>query len=253
MEEFDGRNPEKPPSLRQSEMQMDAHIIIAGDSNALGFLNSGPAPYNPDKRVQIWHEGQWVYMNPGVNTGTPNQPTSWSSEVQIANRWLADNPTGYLWIVKGAETVRGGTNLANDWDPHTGQWFASTTRAADAAMHNLDATLFAFTHYEAAFVGLGENDAVNHQMATDYLANLTEFNFSARAQWHADELIEYRISDGAGAPADNLAVRQAQWQADLADDHLTTFKTIGMAMKPDLIHYADHVALGNASYDGWML
>jgi hypothetical protein len=57
----------------------DAHIIIAGDSNALGFLNNGPAPYAPTAQVQIWADSrtgsyQWNYMDPGFNTGTPANP-----------------------------------------------------------------------------------------------------------------------------------------------------------------------------------
>lgn len=241
---------------------MDSHIIIAGDSNALGFLNTGPAPYSVTVRAQIWTDTDsdgrgdaWHYLNPGVNTGTLANPQSWGVEVQLANRWLADNPTGYLWIVKNAETVKGGTTLAGDWNPETGAYFHSTDASADAAMSNLDGTQFAFDHYDMAFIGLGENDAVNHQMASDYLANLTAFDLAARSQWGVDELVEYRITTGAGSAADNQTVREAQWQADMADDHLTTFKTIGYAMQPDGIHYAaaGHVALGNAAYDGWML
>lgn len=239
----------------------DARIIIAGDSNPLGFLNTGPAPYQVTARVQIWADTDgngtgdaWNYMRPGVNTGTPNNPTVWGSEVEIANRWLADNPTGYLWIVKNAETVKGGTNLANDWDTQTGFMFQSATRTINAAMHNLDGSQFAFDHYDAAFVGLGENDAVNHQMAADYLPNLIEFNAAARQAWHVTDLVEYRITEGAGSPSDNLAVRQAQWQADQADPDLITFKTQGFAMLSDGIHYAEagHIALGNANYDAWV-
>lgn len=240
----------------------DAHIIIAGDSNPLGFLNTGPAPYTPSVRIQIWADTNadgigdaWHYMQPGVNTGTPTHPTVWGSEVSLANRWLADNPTGYLWIVKNAETVKGGTTLAADWNPWTGPLFASTTQSAARAMANLDGSQFEFSRYEAAFVGLGENDATNPAMAASYLVNLTAFNFAARSAWHVDKLVEYRITTGAGAPADNLAVREAQWQADQAYPDLVTFKTIGFAMQSDGIHYAEagHIALGNANYDGWMI
>lgn len=236
----------------------DAHIIIAGDSNALGYLNTGAAPYAPTVRVQIWADTNgdnvgdaWNYMRPGVNTGTATNPAVWGAEVQIANRWLADNPTGYLWIVKNGETVKGGTTLYNDW--HEGAaYFVSTTSSAAHAMANLGGGPFAFSEYQMAFVGLGENDA-NPAMAGGYLSELTSFDFSARAAWHVDELVEYRITTGAGDAASNLAVRQAQWQADMADDHMTSFKTIGMEMRPDGVHYADHVALGNMVYDNWIL
>lgn len=243
-----------------SEAQIDSHIIIAGDSNQLGFQNADVSPYAPTARVQIWADTNadgigdtWNYLRPGTNTGTISNPTVWGPEVQIANRWIADNPTGYLWIVKDSETVKGGTTLALDWSPQTGAYFASTTHAASAAMHNLDGGQFAFNHYEGAFVGLGENDATHPEMAAAYLDNLTAFNLAARAQWHVDGLVEYRITEGTGTAADNLAVRQAQWQADVADDHLVTFKTIGFAMRADGIHYADHIALGNADYDRWVL
>lgn len=236
-------------------------VIIAGDSNPLGFLNTGPAPYAVTVRVQIWTDTNadgvgdaWHYMNPGVNTGTLNNPTAWGSEVQLANRWLADHAEGYLWIVKGTETVKGGSTLDGHWDPSAGSMFASTTHAANAAMHNLEGGEFAFDHYDAAFIGLGENDAVDPLMAAAYLANITAFNTAARAAWHVTNLIEYRITDGAGAPADNLAVRQAQWQADMADPDMISFKTMGFAMQPDNVHYAyeGHIALGNANYDAWM-
>lgn len=239
----------------------DSRIIIAGDSNPLGWMNNGPAPYAVTVRVQIWADTNadgigdaWNYMNPGVNTGTLNNPQAWGAEVQIANRWLADNADGYLWIVKGTETVKGGATAADSFDPHTGPMFASTTHAVNAAMHNLDGSQFEFDHYDAAFIGLGENDAANPDMAPHYLADITEINAAARDAWHVTKLVEYRITEGAGTAADNLAVRQAQYQADMADPNLVTFKTIGFGVLADRVHYdaAGHVALGNASYDAWV-
>lgn len=242
-------------------------IIIAGDSTALGWLNTGPAPYAVTVRVQIWTDTNadgigdaWHYMNPGVNTGTLNNPTAWGSEVQLANRWLAAGggsagPDDYLWIVKGSETVRGGATLADHWDPDTGAMFASTTRAAEAAMRNLDGTAFAFDHYDAAFIGLGANDATDPAKAAAYGENIVAFNAAARSAWRVTKLIEPRTTDGPGAPADNLAVRQAQWQVDQDDPQLVTFKTIGFATLHDRIHFAaaGQVAMGDASYDGWIL
>lgn len=241
------------------------HVIIAGDSNPLGYLNTGPAPYAVTVRVQIWTDTDadgrgdaWHYMNPGVNTGTLNNPAAWGSEVQLANRWLAGEGAdgdGFLWIVKGTETVKGGSTLADHWDPETGAMFASTTEAAAAAMRNLAGTPYAFDRYDVAFSGLGENDAVDPAKAAAYLDNVTAYNAAARAAWKVTKLVEYRISDGVGAPGDNLAVRQAQWQADQADPDLVSFKTIGFDMHADGIHYAaaGHIALGNASYEAWLL
>jgi hypothetical protein len=239
-------------------MTDDAHLIIAGDSNALGYLNTGPAPYTPTARVQIWTDTNgdgvgdaWNYMRPGVNTGTPANPTDWGPEVQQANAWLQAHPTGILWIVKDAETVKGSTTLAGDWNPASGHMFASTTHAVEAAMHNLDGSAYAFTHYDVADVVLGENDAVNHDMAMAYGANLTDFIAHARTDWDVTEFVFSRINDAVGAAADNLAVRQAVYSVDVADDHAASFKTIGFAMQPDDVHYAEagQVALGQGFFD----
>lgn len=241
---------------------MDAHLIIAGDSQALGFGNTGPAPYTPTVRVQIWADTDgngigdaWNYMNPGVNTGTLANPTVWGPEVGLANKWLASGEVGYLWILKSPDTVRGGTTLEIEWAPPHGSMFASTTAAASAAMHNLDGTPYAFSHYDAALVVLGTNDATIPAYADAYYANLGVFDPAARAAWHVDRLVEARITDEPGLAEDNLTVRQAQWQADQDDAAMVSFKTIGFGLQADHVHYdaAGQLALGAAAYDGWFL
>lgn len=247
---------------------MDAHIIIAGDSNALGYLNTGPAPYAPTARVQIWADTNgdgvgdaWNYMRPGVNTGTAANPADWGPEVGEANTWLAAHAGdgAHLWIVKDAQTVKGSTTLAVDWAPAhgaspAGPLFASTSAAARAAMHNLDGTPYAFGHYDAAQLVLGENDAANPAYATAYGGELPGFLAALRADWGVQHVELSRISDQVGAPADNLAVRNAAWQADQADADLVTFKTIGFGLEPDGVHYdaSGQLALGQAFYDGWI-
>lgn len=239
----------------------DEHIIIAGDSNALGFLNTGPAPYVPTARVQIWADTNsdgigdaWNYMNPGVNTGTPANPQDWGPEVAIANNWLAANPTGNLWIVKDAETVKGGATLAVEWNPQTGSLFASTTHAAQAAWANVHGGPWSFDHYDAAMIVLGENDAEVPAYAQAYQTNLHAFDAAVRASWNARTIIESRIEDTMGAPADNQAVRVAQWAEDQADPLMASFKTIGFEQQPDHVHYdaAGHIALGNGFFSGWV-
>lgn len=236
---------------------MDTHIIIAGDSNALGYLNNGPAPYEPTAQVQIWTGTAWNYMQPGVNTGTPANPQAWGPEVQEANDWLAVHAGdgSHLWIVKDAETVKGSTTLAVDWNPAIGALYASTTHAVNAAMHNLDGTQFAFDRYDALEVGLGENDAVNHAWASAYATNLTSFISAAREDWHVTNVIMNRINDQVGAPEDNLAVRVAQFGVDQADDHVSSFKTIGFEMQPDQLHYdaTGQIALGHGFFDNLSL
>lgn len=239
----------------------DAHIIIAGQSNTLGYLNNGPAPYVPTARVQIWAlqadgSHQWNYMRPGPggNTGTPANPDAWGPEVEIAKRWLADNPTGNLWIVKDA---KGSTGLAQDsgqldWSPaSTGEMFDHATAMIDAARANLDGSPYQFARWDAAMWMQGETDATDPAKAAAYSVNLTGFLAEARFEWDVTEVYAGRITDTPALP-DNFPVRVAQWDVDQADPHLETFKTIGLTMQPDQIHYADHIGLGDKFYDAWV-
>jgi hypothetical protein len=240
----------------------DAHVILAGQSNALGFGNTSPAPYTPTARVQIWTDTNgdgtgdaWHYMQPGVNTGMPANPTAWGPETQFANDWLAHNPTGVLWIDK---ITKGSTGLAQDptqldWSPQShGEMFDTATASVKAAMHNLDGTAYAFSHWDAALWMQGETDATDASKANAYTANLTGFLASARQAWSVTDFIVGRISDSP-ALAESLAVRQAEWNVDQSDAHMTSFKTIGNELQADGIHYdaAGQVQLGGQFFDAW--
>lgn len=245
------------------------YVILAGQSNALGFGNTGPAPYTPTVRVQIWTDTNadgigdaWHYMNPGVNTGTLNNPTAWGPEVQIANAYLADHATGFLWINKNMETVRGSTGLATDpgaldWSPSSaGEMFDFADHAADAARANLGGGPYAFSAYDALFWMQGETDAGDAADAAAYATNLAGFLAAARSDWMNDPAGYVgigRITDASSLPY-SLDVRQAQWQVDQVDTRAESFKTIGFEMQADGVHYAaaGQLALGQAFYDNWI-
>jgi len=240
----------------------DSHIIVAGQSNALGYLNTAPAPYQATARVQIWtdtdHDGAgdaWNYMLPGVNTGTATNPTVWGPEVEIANRWLADHATGVLWIDK---VTKGSTGLAHDatqldWSPaSSGEMFDQATASFDAARHNLDGSAYAFTRWDVAEWMQGETDATDQAKALAYGVNLADFLSHARAEWDVTQFVVGRISDSTALPY-NLDVRQAQWNVDQVDAGMVSFKTIGLAMQPDTIHVADQIGLGDGFFSAWAL
>ncbi len=195
-------------------------------------------------------------MLPGVNTGTPTNPTVWGPEVEIANRWLADHPTENLWIDKIA---KGSTGLAQDstqldWSPHsTGEMYDIATASVHAAQANLNGTPYAFTNWNAIEWMQGETDATDLAKANAYAANLAEFATDARADWNAPELVVGRITDTAGAY--NLTVRQAQFGDDQTDSQMVSFKTIGFEMQADNLHYdaTGQIQLGNAFYDAFAI
>jgi hypothetical protein len=239
----------------------DTRIILAGQSNALGFLNNGPAPYQPTSRVQIWADTNgdgvpdaWNYMLPGHNTGTLANPDVWGPEVGFANKWLAAHPFGNLWIVKSA---KGSTGLAKDtgqgildWSPESaGELFDTATAIVTAAKANLANGAFAFDAYDGLLWMQGEQDATDQAKANAYLANLKDFITHARASWFVSRIVIGRISDSVNLPY-NEAVRVAQWQEFMDDADAPSFKTIGFDQQPDLIHYnaVGHIKLGAGFY-----
>ena len=241
----------------------DTHIILAGQSNALGYLNTGPAPYTPTTRVQIWAlqpngSYQWNYMLPGSNTGTPANPTVWGPEVAFANKWLAQHPFGNLWIVKSA---KGSTGLAEDaglgiqdWSPDSvGELFDTTTSMVTAAKNNLVGSQYAFSEYDGLLWMQGEQDATSQVTANAYHANLVEFIAEARASWFVERVVIGRITESPNLAYDE-AVRIAQWQVFMEDPEAPSFKTTGFGMQEDLIHYdaAGHIRLGSSFYDAWI-
>lgn len=239
----------------------DTRIILAGQSNALGFLNTGPAPYVPTARVQIWADTNgdgvpdaWNYMLPGHNTGSLANPTVWGPEVAFAQKWLATHPlaSDNLWIVK---STKGSTFLEQqtgvgilDWSPEsTGELFDTTTAMVTAAMASLAGGPYAFAAYDALLWMQGEEDATDQTAANAYLVNLQDFIARARAAWFVQRIVIGRITDSVNLPF-NQPVRVAQWQEFMDDAEAPSFKTIGFDMQPDLIHYnaAGHIKLGNA-------
>jgi hypothetical protein len=245
----------------------DTHIILAGQSNALGYLNDGPASYVPTARVQIWADTDgdgagdaWNYMLPGVNTGTPANPHDWGPEVGFAEAWLTAHAgdQDVLWIVK---VTKGSTGLAQDagqldWSPAShGEMFDAATSAEEAARRNLDATPYAFAEWDGLLWMQGETDATDPAKANAYAANERAFIAAAREAWHVDDVVVGRIG-AAGAWSE--VVRDAQWNLDHGDDPMTgveSFRTIGLPMQPDGLHYdaAGQVALGAAFYGGWVI
>src|SRR5579859_449530 len=188
-------------------------ILDMGQSNALGFGNTDPAPYVPTVRVQIWVPddvtpggGQWKYMQPGVNTGNAHNPTDWGMEVGQANAFLAadHNPNDYLWIYKyaiGSDPLdAAGLQLdGRTWSPEVaGQTYDAALAGARQAQAVLEPTQYAFSHWDAFVWMQGETDATDAGMASRYGANLADLVQHVRADFGVYDTIIPRIDDGPG-------------------------------------------------------
>jgi hypothetical protein len=231
----------------------DAHHIIAGQSNALGYLTTEPAPYLPTGRVQIWCDTDgdgvpdaWNFMRPGANTGTQANPLCWGPEVGFANRWLAGNPAGNLWLVK-AGCVKGSTELARDdaqgvldWSPEsTNELFATATTTIAAARAALNGGPYAFTGYDSCLWLQGEQDAMDQGHANSYDGNLRDFLTNVRANWSVNKVVIARISDSVALPY-NEAVRLAQWSVWMDDPaNSPSYPTKDLPRRQDNIHLTD--------------
>lgn len=237
-------------------------VVIAGQSNALGYgMNLSTLPSNlvaPNPKAYIFGGTYWGGLQPGVNTGTANNPQAWGPEAEFAYRFGLAHPTDTLLLVKSAH---GSTGLAEDpnaldWSPDSvGEMFDLTDAVIDAARAAyMAATGKVAPGVSAVFWMQGETDATNPTSAAAYGAHLIDFLAAARSEWMGDAngyIGLGRITDTAGAYS--LDVRQAEWSVDQADANLESFKTIGYAMQSDGVHYAagGQIALGDGFYEGW--
>jgi hypothetical protein len=213
-------------------------VVVAGQSNALGFLLSGrdlpPGAYRPDPRVRIWTDRGFETMTPGANTGSPNNPQCWGPEVGYAHAWLAAHRIGTLHIVKYA---RGSTALAEgagcDWSPESGELFAKTTADVQAARRVMPAR----APVSAIVWMQGEQDAASEATARAYGRNLARALPRMRAEWAdpATPVLFGRI--GLNWPFAAL-VRAAQAQVDAADPLAASVETSEYPLLPDGLHYA---------------
>lgn len=194
-------------------------VIIAGQSNALGYtLGSADLPPHlraPIARVQIWDPAARAFapLQPGVNTGAPNNPRNWGPEAQLAFRWSQEHTCGGLRLVKYA---RGETGLAadpddRDWSPASnGDVWDRATSEIDAAKTALKTEGLSL-RVDAVFWMQGETDAQDDEKAAAYRQNLTDLVMRIRTRW-GDEQTDVYVGQIDRPPGSKgwEQVRQAQ-------------------------------------------
>ncbi len=234
-------------------------VIEAGQSNAVTFNNTGPAPYVVNDLTYIWNDTQhwWEVMRPGVNTGTPNNPTTWGPEVGFANAFRAEHPTEVLAFVKSAMGSTGIAPLPNaeDWSPAShGEMFDKTTAMVARAMAQFGGPQA--THPTVLFVG-GETDATYEAGMLGFRDNLLTLVAGMKSQWGADHIEVAAVHDVPELPY-NEGVRWGAFNVAATDDHVEAYQTSGGAftLLPDHVHFDAQGALevGKAGYgatDTW--
>ena len=243
-------------------------VVFAGQSNAGGFrmtaetLPAMLAGFDYGK-TYIWgaangHDA-WQPLRPAQNTGDLDYPHAWGPELAFAEAFRRTHPNDVLLIVK---QTSGSTGLAADpadadWSPASRrELFDFMTRTVGRASKGYaDWTGEAAPKVSAVFWMQGEEDARHAGKAAAYGDNLTAFLARARIDWMNDpqgKVIAGRISDSVQLPYSGL-VREAQWRVDEADPNLATFRTVGLPLQPDGVHYqaGGYVEMGHAAYRLW--
>jgi hypothetical protein len=233
-------------------------VLFAGQSNALGYgMDKSTLPLYLDQfdfgptYIRTNDALYWGQLDPGVNTGTPNYPQAWGPEVAFAYSFRLAHPTEPLLIIK---SVKGETPLefgpGMDWSPSSiGEMFDITSARVDRAMADGGWPL-----PQAVFWIQGEQDALSLASATDYKLNLSHLIDVQHGDWSAmgSPFIIARITDSPYLPY-SQAVREAQWQLDQERADVSSFKTIGLPMQADGVHYGweGHVTIGRNFFEAW--
>ena len=217
------------------EPNMSLAIIVAGQSNALGYLNNSPAPYVVRPSIVIWNNNTWEPMNPGVNTGTPTNPYAWGPEVGFATKWWLNHGDEVLYIVKSA---KGSTGL--DLDPYAQDWSpASTNELFDITKDKIAASSIGNA---TVLWAQGEQDAANELAANAYAQNLEDLKEAAFNEWGAVNWINAK--DSSPLPYSSI-IQDAQGAQAV--------ETESFKKQPDNLHYnADgQFDLGLGFYEHW--
>jgi len=182
-------------------------------------------------------------------------PGNWGPELGFIQDWLANNPTGTLFIGKAVE---GGTPLAQsatlpDWSPSSvGELYDKSLFIAHCMQYNLGINAL-----NAIFYFQGEQDATDPTWAADYYVN---FNGLLGA-WSADVNLDHTtpaMGWGRIYPSTVTPYHQDVRDAQLATDNLTpatvdSFRTWDLTMQADGVHFdeASYVEIGSRFYDLW--
>jgi len=223
----------------QSQSQALGTALIAnGGPNASQVLPNGYT--SPNSKIKIWAGSDFETYQPYVNSEQGDNPgNTWGSEHAAATAWLADNPTGTVYIVKYAV---GSTGMAigssgRVWSPSAGagQLYSILTGRVQAARAKLS-SLGISSPTTVVIQSQGEQDAKTTTDAGNYQTNLQAFIAQARTDWNASRWIIERLHVEmtlSGFPG-WATVYAAQNAVAQADQNIDIVSTDSLALYDDL-------------------
>lgn len=184
-------------------------LIVSGQSNsrAAGVTGAADVPAawtalsTADKaRVKTWDHAntQWVNYDPATNPEllavlfNNVSQQKWGPEVTFAVQWLAERPTGTLYLVKLGINGTGldASIVQPRWNPSDGNLYNALKTYSTAARANLDGASVSYD--TCTFWMQGEADATPatgsptgtaFTPTTNYQSNLTALMSSTRTDW----------------------------------------------------------------------
>ncbi len=198
-------------------------FLIAGQSNAAGCGVTADltAPYDvPLSQVKFWNKcnsipnnnpgDAWVDLQGGFGHQFYPGLSMFGPEVSFGYRLHQLFPHDDIYLVKYALSSQ---DLAVHWRPTTGNIYSIFKSRVDAAIANLRAA--GKSPVIAGMIWMqGESDAMKHDWAEAYQANLTTLIVKVRSDFSTPNMpfVIGRINNSQhwGTPADNTLVRNAQ-------------------------------------------
>ncbi|WP_416065429.1 sialate O-acetylesterase [Rhizobium sp. ZK1] len=229
---------------------VDELVAIAGQSNAgVQGVSGTPSGWTDTPRVKMWNNSTNVF-----ETYSPAAATAWGPEAGFALSWLADHPSGTLYIVKnylggsqlGAASIYGNLGgAAKDWSQTAAQLFPETTAIVAAARAACGLPL------KYVIWAQGEADAQNTSATADYATNALELYTHIRSDWGDanTKICAHMVSNRFGGY--NFEAMVAK-QRQVVDNNPLNFlvDTRGFAYYTDNIHLvaAGSLEFGRAAY-----
>ena len=140
-----------------AEVSAKARVfLLAGQSNMSGaglYDQLKKSEKEPPERVQIWHQGKWQPIGPGVSANKGRI----GPELAFGRAMRKAYPEDDIYLIK---TAAGGTSMHKHWTPENGRgpMLNRFRKNAEAALKNLDKSRVKYS-IDAMLWMQGESDA----------------------------------------------------------------------------------------------
>lgn len=232
-------------------------VIVAGQSNAVGFPSSASEPVVLPGDADVGYSysiagGSWGPVESGGLGGLSAVGSFWGPEIRIGQRLNAHKCAGESIVV--VKVARGSTSLHTDWRPGTGPQYLKLVERVQQVANALSASGDS-VEVEAMYWAQGGTD-MNSPHSQNYQQNLAAFLGSVRDDLGAPAMkvviqsSDLPIVNNAGPSFDPVGLQRvtdAQAAVAAEDPHAALVRTDDVSRIADGVHLdgAGLNAMGN--------